>query len=37
MIFRALGIIAYGTLGAIVMSVVGAVVLLFLIRLVKRA
>ena len=32
-IFNALGISAYGTLGSIIMAVVGAVVLLFLLRL----
>ena len=33
-IFTALGINAYGTIGNIIMAVVGAVVLLFLLRLI---
>ena len=36
-LFRALGITAYGFVGSLVMAVIGAIVLLFLISLVKRA
>lgn len=34
-LFRALGITAYGFIGSLVMAVIGAMVLLFLISLVK--
>jgi uncharacterized membrane protein YeaQ/YmgE (transglycosylase-associated protein family) len=36
-LFGVLGIPAYGFAGALIMSTVGAVVLIFLIRLIKRA
>ena len=36
-LFGALGITAYGTFGAIAMAAIGAMVLLFLIGLVRRA
>jgi len=32
-----IGILAYGLLGRLIMSVIGAIVLLWLIRLIKRA
>lgn len=36
-LFRAVGITAYGFVGSLVMATIGAVVLLFLISLVRRA
>ncbi len=37
MLFRAAGIAAYGTIGGIAMATIGAIVLLFIVKLAKQA
>lgn len=36
-VFRTFGLAAYGTLGGLVMAVVGAIIFLYLVRLIKSA